>query len=82
MVQTVRFTPWLLAQAHRDDAVGELARRVPDLPRGRAKISKLRAHLERVGADGWDMTEAHRALELARCEWVRWRWPTRCDRAA
>jgi hypothetical protein len=80
----VRFVQWVQAQAQRDDAVGELARRVPDLPCGRARIEKLHAHLERVGADGWDLGEAHQALELARCEWKAWRWPTAygCGRAA
>jgi hypothetical protein len=71
----VRFTQWVQTQTDRDDAVGELARRVPDWPRGRPKLDRLHEHIEVVGADGWDLGEAHRAVELARCEWKQWRWP-------
>jgi hypothetical protein len=79
----VRFAQWVQAQVDRDDAVGELARRVPDLPRGRARIEKLHAHIDVVGADGWDLTDAHHALDQARCEWKVWRWPDLyCGRAA
>jgi hypothetical protein len=71
----VRFTQWVQTQTDRDDAVGELARRVPDWPRGRPKLDSLHEHIEVVGADGWDLTAAHQALDEARAEWRCWRWP-------
>jgi hypothetical protein len=82
--RSVRFTQWVRAQAERDDKIGELARRVPDWPCGRARLDDLHAHLEAVGADGWDIGEAHRALDGARAAWRCWRWPSLygCDRAA
>jgi hypothetical protein len=55
----VRFTEWVQAQADRPDQIGELARRVPDWPRGRPRLDELHAHLEIRGADGWDMGDAH-----------------------
>jgi hypothetical protein len=80
----MRFTEWVRAQADRPDQVGELARRVPDWPRGRPRLDELHAHLEVRGADGWEMGDAHQALDLARAEWRCWRWPDLygCARAA
>jgi hypothetical protein len=65
----VRFAQWVQTQADRDDVIGELARRVPDLPRGRARLDRLHEHIEVIGADGWDMCAAHRALDEARAIW-------------
>jgi hypothetical protein len=61
----MRFTDWVQAQADRQDEVGELARRVPDWPRGRPRLDELHAQPEVRGADGWDMGHAHQALDEA-----------------
>jgi hypothetical protein len=59
------FAEWVQAQADRPDQIGEPARRVPDWPRGRPRLDELHAHLEIRGADGWDMGDAHQALDEA-----------------
>jgi hypothetical protein len=67
----MRSTDWVRAQADRQDEVGELARRVPDWPRGRPRLDELHAHLEARGADGWDMGDAHQALDEAAFGFIR-----------
>jgi len=67
----MRFTDWVQAQADRQDEVGELARHVPDWPRGRPRLDELHAHPEVRGADGWDMGHAHQALDEAAFGFIR-----------
>jgi hypothetical protein len=67
----MRFTDWVQAQADRQDEVGELARRVPDWPRGRPRLDELHAHPAVRGADGWDMGHAHPALDEAAFGFIR-----------
>ena len=66
VVRQPTFAEWLLAQRHRVDAVGQLARRVADdttFPRGKnTPLHRQLAHYEALPA-------VRRAVKFARTEW-------------
>ena len=61
------FTGWLLSQADRDDAVGNLARSMADACPCR------RAELDDLVTDSWHHATPSRHLADARDEWLRFK---------
>lgn len=64
------FAAWLLAQDHRQDAIGELARaarRDPSYP-ARGDWRAVSKRLNELSADG----DLHEALADAEIDWVAW----------